>query len=333
MMDEAAPITWLIDQINTIVSSGANSTASAITTTITPLVSVCYGIYMLLICLNYMRGAETEPVIDLALRIASGAVIVGLGLSAATYTSTIIPIVTNLGSDLSAAVSGGTATANTLDQLALHYLDILDKGYQSANAPNFPSNVGTLLIYALKAILVIVGLIPFLVSATLCLIVASVGSIIIASIGPLFFAFLLFPATRQYFNAWLNTAFSYAFIPLIVAIIAMISVSISKEMFTSTSGNLDKVTIKTVFLASMGNLTLLFLLKQVSSIASALSAGGINASMPGSIGTLAKNLRSSAHGSARDARAISSAASAMNKGARSITSKVANKANSIRKAG
>lgn len=327
-MDESAPITWLIDEINKIVSSGADAAASAIATTVTPLASICFGIYILLICLNYMRGAETEPVIDFGIRCAGFAVIIGLGLNAANYTSMVIPVVTGVGSDLASAISGGRANAGTLDQLALHYFKILEEGYDLANKPIFPGNVGPLLIYFLKAVFILVGLIPFLVAATMCLIVADVGSVMVAMVGPLYFAFLIFPATRQYFSSWLNTAFSYALMPIFVAVIATISVGLSKQMF-SANGTLNDISFKAVFLASMGNLTLLFLLKQVGAMASSLSAGGINVSMPGSANTLrnaAQAARLGAKGIQQGGRTAINAGKAAGRWAE-------NKFNSIRKAG
>lgn len=278
--------------------------------------------------MNYMRGAETEPILDFGLRIAGFAVVIGLGLNASNYTSTVIPIVTGIGSDLSSAISGGSATAGTLDQLALHYLKILDEGYESASSGGFPLNAGSLLLYFIKFFCVLIGLIPFLVAATLCIIVANVGSILVAMVGPLFFAFLIFPATRQYFSAWINTAFSYALIPVFVAVIATISVGLSKKMLSS-GGSLDDISLKAVFLASMGNLILLFLLKQVGSLASSLSAGGINAAMPGSIGTLANSIRSGMAGSFREMRAANKAF----KGLKGLGNRFANRKNSIRKAG
>ena len=325
-MDEAAPITWLIGEINKIVSSGAGATASAIATAVTPLAAVGFGIYIILICINYMRGAETEPVIDFGVRCAGFAVIIGLGLNAANYTSTVIPIVTGVGSDLASTVSGGSASAGTLDQLALHYFKILDAGYESAKTGGFPFNAGSLLLYFIKFLCILVGLIPFLVAATLAIIIADVGSVLVAMVGPLFFAFLIFPATRQYFSSWLNTALSYALIPVFVAVIATISVGLSKTM-------LSDMTLKAVFLASMGNLTLLFLLKQVSSLASSLSAGGINASMMGSIGTLASAIKASAKGSAKDIKAMQDGYRATKAGGQAARRWAANKFNSIRKAG
>ncbi|WP_230950299.1 type IV secretion system protein [Xylella fastidiosa] len=327
-MDESAPITWLIGEINKIVSSGADAAASTIATTITPLVSICFGIYILLICVNYMRGAETEPVIDFGIRCAGFAVVIGLGLNASNYTSLVIPMVTGIGSDLASAISGGSANAGTLDQLALHYLNILDKSYKYLEEMRFPSNVAPLIIYAIKSIFILVGLIPFLVAATAYLIVADVGSVIVAIVGPIYFAFLIFPATRQYFSSWLNAAFSYALMPIFVAVIATISVGLSKAML-STNGTLDDISFKSVFLASMGNLTLLFLLRQVGAMASSLSAGGINVSMPGSANTLrhaAQAARLGAKGIQQGGRTAINAGKAAGRWAQ-------NTFNSIRKAG
>lgn len=305
-MNEAAPITWLIGEIDRIVASGANSTASAISSAVAPIAAVCFGIYIILITVNYLRGAETEPVIDFGMRCAGFAVVISMGINASNYSSYVLPIVTGLGEDLSNLISGGSASANSIDTLAIFYLKILEDGYESANSPIFPLNIGPMILYFLKCLIIAFGLIPFLVAATVCLVVAKVGSTIVAMVGPMYFCFLLFPATRQYFSAWLNTAFSYALIPLIVAVISTISVGISKSMLSS-GGTLDDTSLKVVFLSAMGNLVLLFLLKQVSSLASSLSAGGINAAMPGSIGTLARSMRAGGAGTAAEIKGTAKA--------------------------
>lgn len=328
-MDDAAPITWFIDQINAIVSAGANSTASAIASAVAPLAAVCFGIYIILVTVNYMRGAGTEPVMDFAMRMAGAAVVIGLGLNASNYTSIVIPVVTGLGSDLASAVSGGTASAGTLDQLALHYFTILADGYTSAKALGFPGNIGPLVLYFFKALCILIGLVPFLVAATLTLVVSNVGAVLIASVGPLFFAFLIFPPTRQYFSAWVNAALSHALVPLFVAVVAVISTTISTKMFSSGSGSMDDVSLKAVFLASVGNLCLLFILKHVSAVASSLSAGGINVSTQAGLGSMAKAARSFGAGTARDIRGGMKAYQ-FGKG---VAGRMANRLNSIRKAG
>lgn len=327
-MDEKAPITWLIAEISSIVSGGASTVAGGISTAIAPLASVGFGIYIILICINYLRGAETEPVIDFGMRCVGFAVIIGLGLNASNYSSIVIPIVTGLGSDLGNIAGGGSASAGSLDSLALHYLKIIEDGFTFASGQSGLDKVATYIQVALKSVVIIFGLAPFLVAATVALVVADTGSIMVAMVGPLFFAFLIFPATRQYFSAWVNTALSYALIPLFVAVIAMISVGLSTKMLSS-GGSLDQTSFTSVLLASVGNLVLLFLIKQVGSLASSLSAGGINAAMPGSIGTLANAIRSGVAGSSREVKGISSAARSL----QTWREARANRSNSIRKAG
>ncbi|MDM0029128.1 type IV secretion system protein [Variovorax saccharolyticus] len=322
-MDEAAPLTWLIAKINELLSSGAESTAAAISSTIAPLASVCFGIYILLVTINYMRGAESDPVTDFLVRCMGFAVVIGLGLNADNYANIVIPVVTGFGGDLANAVSGGNATAGTLDQLALFYLKIMADGFDAVGV--FEGLTGAYAILVLKCMLILAGLVPFLVACALAIIVANVGSLLVAMVGPLYFAFLLFPATRQYFSAWLNTALSYALIPMMVAVIATLSVSISKQMLTS-GGTLKEATFKIVFLASLGNLTLLYVLKTVSALASSLSAGGINAAMPGGIGSAAHAMGHGIRGSAREIKTA-------HKGYKGIKKAMANRGNSIRKAG
>lgn len=330
-MNDAAPITWLVGKIDDIVSAGAGTVAGNISGVVAPLASACFGIYMLLILVNYLRGAETEPVMDFFIRMGSWAVVIGLGLNATNYTNTVIPIVTGLGSDLANAVSGGTATAGALDQLALHYFNILETGYENANRFPFPASAGPLILYFIKAACILIGLIPFLVAATITVIIADVGSVMVAMVGPLYFAAALFPATRQYFSAWVNTALSYALIPLFVAVISLISVNLSKEMLSTVpGGSLDDVTLKGVFLASMGNLILLFLLKQVSSLASSLSAGGINAGMAGGVGAAASAVGGFVSG--RGGRQLAAAGRGAGRGAAWVYERM-RRGNSIKKAG
>ena len=291
-MNEDAPISWLINQINAIVSAGASSTAGAIAGVIAPLASVAFGIYFILMMLNYLRGVESEPVFDFFLKMAGFAIVIGLGLNASNYTNYIIPIVKETGSDLAASVSGSVPTSNSLDELAMHYLDIIEKGLVDASEEDGTFGMSKTFMAYFKSAIVVVGLVPFLIAAAIIIIVANVGSTLVAMVGPLFFAALLFPATRQYFSAWLNTAISYALVPLFVAVVASVSVQMSKAMLSGGGATLSDTTLKMVILASIGNLMLILLLNKVGQIASSLSAGGVAVGGGSGIGSLAKGIAS-----------------------------------------
>ena len=104
---------------------------------------------------------------------------------------------------------------------------------------------------------------------------------------------------------------------------------ISKEMFTASGDSaLTDTSLKVVFLAAMGNLTLLFLLKQVSSLASSLSAGGINAGMAGGIGSAARAI-----GSRQNINTAAAAGRGVRTAATRAATSLRNAFNSIRKAG
>lgn len=325
-MNEAAPISWLIQEIHNALASGAVSASAGIANAITPLVAVCFGIYIILITFNYLRGAESEPVLDFGIRCAGFAVVIGLGLNASNYASIVIPIVTGLGGDLANAISGGAVTESSLDTLALHYIKIIDDGFEATDGL---LEIGASILVALKALIIMLGLVPFLIVATLAIIVADVGSLMIAMVGPFFFACLIFPATRQYFSAWVNSAISYAFIPLFVSVIATLSVSLSTKMLSGGGGGLNESSFKMVFLSAIGNLLLLLLINTVSALASSLSAGGINVGLPRGVGSMASAIRTAGKESAKDVRSIGAAKD----GAKSMASNLRNRFNSIRKAG
>lgn len=331
-MDSLAPITWLINQITNLVSSGIGSASSGVANVITPLAAAGFGIYIILITINYMRGSETEPVLDFGMRMVGFALIIGLGLNADNYQSTIVPMVTGIGGDIANAISNGTVSSNTLDTLARQYLKIIDDGFYAAASNYDPFTlIAEYILVGLKALLIIFTLAPFLIAATMAMIIANVGSILVVMVGPLFFAFLMFPATRQYFSAWVNTALSYALIPVFIAVIATISVGLSQQMIGQIEGSttLVDVPFSTVFLAGLGNLTLLFLLKQVSSLASSLSAGGINAGMAGGVGAAATAIRNAGRGTGQDIKSIGKAYDAY----KNYRASKKDDSNSIRKAG
>ncbi|BBP01582.1 type IV secretion system protein [Sulfuriferula nivalis] len=301
-----APITYIIDQITSLVSAALDGVAGNLITTISPLVSAVFGVYIIFLMFNYMRGATPEPLMDLLALIVKWSLIISFGLNAEAYSSTILPIVTGLGGDLANAVSGGTVSANSLDTLGLAYLKIIDDGFAAASNLGALDKIAGYIFVGLKTIVIVFTLVPFLVAATLAIIVANVGSMIIAALAPIFFSFLLFPATRQYFSSWLNSLISYALNPILIAVVSMVGVGISAALIASDGGGQSLVDIpfSQVFTAGIGNLVLLFLLKQVSSLASALSSGGISAPGAGGLGGLASVIRESGMKSHADAKQL-----------------------------
>jgi type IV secretion system protein VirB6 len=295
-VNEAAPVSWLLDQLNQLLDNALSAVSSQIASTVTPLAAACFGIYVILIAVNYARGAESMPVYDFALRCAAWALIIGLGLSASGYTGTVVPIVRGLGTDLANAASGGTLQEGALDKLLLTYLQIVSDAFLNADG------VVQTIIVAVKALLVVGCLLPFVVVAALTLLTSSVGLALVAAVGPIYFAFLLFPATRAWFTTWINAIWSFSLIPLFVATVASIGVGLSQQMLGSSLGS--DTTFAQVFMASFGNLLLAFLVKFVAGLAGSLSAGGFNFGSAKGVAHAASAIRDSARGTARDLRGV-----------------------------
>jgi type IV secretion system protein VirB6 len=103
---ESAPIQSVIDMVDAAIGGISINAASAISSAITPIVSTCFGIYMILMMVNYMRGASSAPVWDVYLRAAGFAVIIGLGMNMGNYANYVVPMVQHMGNDLAQIVSG-----------------------------------------------------------------------------------------------------------------------------------------------------------------------------------------------------------------------------------
>lgn len=81
----------------TIINILGNQTAALISV-ISPIIIACFGLYLLLIAMSYIKGGA-EPIdlgVDLIYRFIAWAVILGVAINAGTYTSIVVAIVTEL---------------------------------------------------------------------------------------------------------------------------------------------------------------------------------------------------------------------------------------------
>jgi len=281
---KTAPISSVITEIETQIGSMAISASSAIANVITPLVAICFGIYIILIVVDMMRGNSSNPVWDVWMRWVAFAIVIGLGLNMGNYSNYVIPMIQGLGDDLAAAVSGSPSAAGSLDKLALHYIKIIGDDYKRISELGITAGTDKItepILWAVKSFIIFLGLIPFLIAGAVLLIVAKVGAMLVAAVGPIFFACLMFPATRQYFSAWINSVVSYALLPVLLAIVGMFGIQISMTVFGYDGTTFGEMSFSVCILAAIVNWLLVALLLTCKALASSLSAGGIN---PGTVG-------------------------------------------------
>lgn len=302
IFNESAPISALITYLNTATGNFVSMIAGTMITTIAPFGAAVFGIYMILLLWGYMRGSESDPVSDFMMKMFGWSLVIGYGLNAQNYTTEIIPIVTGLG-DSFLKMFGAGLDVTAMDTLFLSISSLIGAASDSlSSSPSPIPNISGYFNLLLDSVVLIFGIMPFLIAATVMVIIANLGSQIVAAVGPLFFLALIFPATRQYFSAWLNTALSYAFIPLFVAIVAMLAIGTTNGILDLKPGDtILTISFTKILFVAFSNWLFLFLLMQVSSIASSLSSGGINAGMVnGGISGIARAIKSSVAGSSRE---------------------------------
>lgn len=285
------PIGWLIDFVNFKVGLITTVVSKNLIDAISPLFFSLYGIYFLMLGLNYMRGGELPHVSDFIQKLIAWSLLIGIGFNYATYNDFVMPIAGNIGNDLARLLTGNASMASSYDAMFINIANTITKGFSSVvdHASWYEVLNGQvmseLMSLALTAVILFIGVLPFVAVAASFTIVANVSAQLVLALGPLFFGLALFPATRQYFSSWINTVFSYALIPVLISIVAVMASEVSMTIMGVTvppKGEppiLIEVSPYLALVAAFTNWVFIFLLRQVASIASSLSAGGISAGM------------------------------------------------------
>ncbi|MDD2892534.1 MAG: type IV secretion system protein [Halothiobacillaceae bacterium] len=290
--DGNLPLGWFIDYVNCQIGNSLNPTLRSLIAYITPLFTALFGLYFLLLSVGLLRGKETMHVMEFLHKSIAWALLIGIGFNYQTYNETVMPIATNLGNELNAILTNNPSMARSYDALFINLVDMLTVGMRAINTEISFTEPSTwvvalwqLFMVALKFLVLFVGIVPFVALAVSFTILANAGAQIVAALGPIFFGLAIFPATRQYFSSWINTIFSYTLIPALVSIVAVVATGVTMTILGVTAPlpgepvSLVDVNLSNSVMAAIANFVFIFMLHQVASIASSLSAGGINAGM------------------------------------------------------
>jgi type IV secretion system protein VirB6 len=304
-MNEAAPIAWLLSEIDSLLTSNVTNIASSLASQATSLLGAGILIYVVVIAMHHLLGNSEELLSDLFSKLVKFGVLFAVIGGYGQYTNFIRPTIESFANYFLTGVNGSNGTATAMDYLVNQYADIADKlllimsgnSLPSGNTP--PSNSifslpkipdFSLIIRAgLNFVLLIIGCVPFVVACCVTIVIAKIGMSLVLTVGPLFVACAMFPATRAWFNAWLNAVVSYALIPLFVSVVCGLGLGIAQKIFPE---NMDLENTSFVFFGFAGicNWVLLITLRQVGPLAAQLSAGGINIGSAGGISSLAEKI-------------------------------------------
>jgi type IV secretion system protein VirB6 len=256
--------TKLFDLIlNGVLVTLGNKTA-AIISLISPVIGICFTIYLMLIAAQAMKSnVGTENIMDLFLRCIAWTAIIYFGMNINTYQGFVVPFFNGLGADLSTAMIGsdpGTSGA-VLDALANKYITTSAAIYANA------SGVGETIAACVNILFLLVGGALFLSVAAAYILLAQIALGVLLVIGPIFIALALFPATRKFFDAWVGQCVNYVILTVLFNYLGHIEADfITNTIFSYNQygGMIASFAAAVVFLLIAFNLP---------SLASALSGG------------------------------------------------------------
>lgn len=185
---------------------------------IAPVFSILFGIYLLLILLSFWEGGGiSEMFVDFIKRMFVWAFLIGLAFNAGHYAE-LGEWIYALPDDLAKVFGNIEYSGGALDKIVDDVNVVTDTLVEQQNNLDW-GDVGPYLSYtiAINGIEIIMGLALVVLFAFYILAKASLALSLM--VGPLFIAFGLFPATRQYSMNWIGQCLNYVFSTVFLSLI------------------------------------------------------------------------------------------------------------------
>ena len=251
---------------------------------ISPLMAVCFSIYVLLICWTYWQGRNDEPINDFLMRMATWAFILTCGMNIQFYTTYIVPFANGLGEELASAITGQSNPISGLDSLLSAYINACAQIYD--NAHNFQI-IGAVWVITVMVIFAT----PFMALAVAYIILAKFALELLLALGPLFISAALFPPVRQFFWNWAGQCLNYALLGSLFAGAGAIEVAFAQKI--APAGSSFPTMKQVVEIDAMG-LVFFIVALNLPGLASALASGIGISTMTGKLGTVGRALMAGA---------------------------------------
>ena len=224
-----------------IVGTIDSVTDTTITTMLTysdglkAIVGSCWGIYVVYQVYRAIAGDHhfsmyREIVID-ALRVS---LICAFAFNADAYATHIIPIIRGLGSDLSVLITHSDGSINDkLDNIIEIGIALITQQSDKISL----ISPGLSLMAIIYILIVGVGLLTFLTAGCILIITTSIASAVLSILGMLFLMFAIFPATRNWFWAWISQIASVTLLRVLFSIVTTLAIAMLKGVLETANGD------------------------------------------------------------------------------------------------
>ena len=266
-------VSEFLEKVTTIVESTAATNAAKVAQAISPTFFAAIALYVIYLIYEITYAQRDVLMSEVTKNIGAFALVGAFTYSAPYYSQFVIPFVMHAGSDLSAAVTGGSGTATSVDNLwnalSTNLNNFLDTSMSIYGKFQIAEKMGVYLVWGIGYI----GGMLLIYYTTVFLTLSTFMVGILLSAGILFICFALFSSTRNMFTAWVGSCLYYILLNLFYSISFSFLISFV-ESVVPVNGDIKLSIVVYFFLITIISI---FLIEQVGTLCSTLTGGvGIN---------------------------------------------------------
>lgn len=284
---------------------------------ISPLFLSGFSLYVLLVIWDYYGQSFDTTLVDFIKKCCGWMVIISLAFAPAAYMKLAV-LTYGLPDEIAGIFAGGyTVDASALDaswKLLMDLLDSISKLHAQYQWYDLGVHFG--LSVKISAIILICGALVVGLSFAFYM-VAKISLALVLMIGPLFLAFMLFPATRQYAINWIGQCMNHIITCTMFVLLAKVQMTaFDKAINMALSGWVADYAAAELLPPLFLLQTIIFLVVvfNIPSIASALTGGAILSGATRHLNSLAGGMGSFGRLAGRAGGAMLSAASTRHSG-------------------
>ena len=260
--------TWLNGELASYIGQNTARVASILEPAVVTLATV----YVMIWGYLQLTGRTEEPFAAGMKRIATLAVVFGVGLHLWLYNTLLVDTFYNAPTEFAAAVVGASDPVHTIDAIWNQGGAVADQLFRGGVGWG---RIG--FVISGVATWALVGLLCVYTMFLLAL--SSISLSILLALGPFFITLLLFDATRRFFDAWLAQLANYALITILTVMVSALLLQLVATYAQQTAALGRSIRIDDALDMLLATVLVFLFLRQIMPIAAALAGGAALSSM------------------------------------------------------
>jgi type IV secretion system protein VirB6 len=263
--------TWLNNELASYIGQNTARVASILE----PAVITLGTVYVMIWGYLQLMGRIEEPFGAGLKRIATLALVFGVGLHLWLYNTLLVDTFYNAPTEFAASVVGASDPVHTIDAIWNQGGAVADQLFRGGSGWGRIGFVFSgLAAWALVGLLCVYTMFLFALS--------SIALSILLALGPFFIALLLFDPTRRFFDAWLAQLANYALVTILTVMVSALLLQLVATYAQQTAALGTSIRIDDALNMLLVTVLVFLFLRQIMPIAAGL-AGGVALNSMGAV--------------------------------------------------